>query len=322
MADLITNNGTVLYTDIGGRAKKYTNRTGGASVKGTQLAQDPSNDNSVILATETADVIGIMYSDGIANLGEVWVIEPGGVAEIKPAVAETSTRGDDVLISGTAGYAQTASGSSETMGKALESKGAGVLFKAAFTGGINAGGSASPVESATSWMTGNVLSNSSSETDLLTIVIPANSTSNRDIMEFYHLFEIFNLTGAAKTVTFKLYIGATSVTFASSHSIADNRDNKSVARLYVERRGNDCIASFMPNGEQSSPDREGQYGSGFWVQGDRNYYYNDFAGTANGLRQSVTWTSNVTVKISAQFNAADALLFAACTELRGLHIKA
>jgi hypothetical protein len=103
------SNGKIRFTPEGGYAIKVINDTGANSVKGTIMEASKAVDEAVILAgIDDPDPMGIMYSDGIADGEEVWVVV-SGIAEVLYSTAVT--RGTFARVpetgdaSATAGYA-------------------------------------------------------------------------------------------------------------------------------------------------------------------------------------------------------------------------
>jgi len=70
-----------LVTPEGGIAIKMINATGANSVKGSVLSIDTVVERGVRLQVVEYDCIGIMYSDGVANGEDIWVVI-SGVAEV------------------------------------------------------------------------------------------------------------------------------------------------------------------------------------------------------------------------------------------------
>lgn len=65
-------------TPDGGYAVKKTNATGAASIKGTVLTPSSVTAGGVDVASADAyNSVGIMYSDGVADGGDVWVVVSG-----------------------------------------------------------------------------------------------------------------------------------------------------------------------------------------------------------------------------------------------------
>ena len=91
----ICGEGLPLKFDIspeGGYCVSMTNKTGGNSIKGTIV--EPSSGTDSAFETCTADgydPIGIVYTDGIADGSECWVVM-GGIAQILLKDATASTR--------------------------------------------------------------------------------------------------------------------------------------------------------------------------------------------------------------------------------------
>lgn len=89
-------------TPEGGFARKFVNKTGAASVKGTLVSLDAVVDEAVkATATSGDDAIGVMYSNGVADGTEVWVVW-GGVAEILVEDAEAAALNYYVIPSASA----------------------------------------------------------------------------------------------------------------------------------------------------------------------------------------------------------------------------
>lgn len=107
MAFLAFNNNTMAITDDGGVAFKFVNKTGAASVKGTvlEIYDDTAVDNAVdICAADAIDYMGVMYSAGVADGSEVWVVTEGkAYVLLKDSTA--ATRDYWVVMSDTAGRA-------------------------------------------------------------------------------------------------------------------------------------------------------------------------------------------------------------------------
>lgn len=95
---------TFMITEDGGMAIKMINKTGSASVKGTVLMASTSVANAVNLQANQYDSAGIMYSNGVADGGEVWVVT-SGKAYVLLADTTASTMGNWVFSSLTDGRA-------------------------------------------------------------------------------------------------------------------------------------------------------------------------------------------------------------------------
>lgn len=78
----IISNGFAMFTPEGGLAIKVVNKTGAASIKGTILEAELTTDKGVELAeVGDPDPFGIMFSDGVADGKEVWMVV-SGIAEV------------------------------------------------------------------------------------------------------------------------------------------------------------------------------------------------------------------------------------------------
>lgn len=83
---------SIMITADGGIAYKLKNKTGAASVKGTIVMGNPTVlANSCKLATlDAVSPVGVMYSAGVADGGDVWVVT-AGKAYILTANAATAS---------------------------------------------------------------------------------------------------------------------------------------------------------------------------------------------------------------------------------------
>jgi hypothetical protein len=125
-------------SDIGGIMIKLTNKTGANSVKGTVVYADPAVDNAFEINPIDGDMpIGVVYTDGIADGSECWVVV-AGIAEVLLVDSVATTRSYVAYSSGTtAGRIDTSATVPAALvhfreiGHTLESKGAGtnVLVK-------------------------------------------------------------------------------------------------------------------------------------------------------------------------------------------------
>jgi len=96
-----TKNAPMVYlTPEGGIAIKMTNDTGAASIKGTIVHPSTTDSGVETAATNAYDAIGVVYSDGVANGTDVWVVI-AGVAEVLLEDGTASTAGNWVNTSGT-----------------------------------------------------------------------------------------------------------------------------------------------------------------------------------------------------------------------------
>ncbi len=103
----VTNllNDKVMITPIGGIAIQLTNKTGGASVKGTIVIADTTTDNAFDITEADDDhPIGVVYEAGVADAAECWVVIYG-IAEVLLKDTTASTHGYWVKTSDTAGRA-------------------------------------------------------------------------------------------------------------------------------------------------------------------------------------------------------------------------
>lgn len=77
----------------GGYAVLLTNKTGTTSVKGELVCASTGTDDAVELASaDDTDIIGVMYSAGVTDGSEVWVVT-SGIAEVLIEDGTTATRG-------------------------------------------------------------------------------------------------------------------------------------------------------------------------------------------------------------------------------------
>jgi hypothetical protein len=81
-----------MITELGGYAVKIKNKTGAPSVKGSVVSVSAGTAVSVILQNNEYDAIGIMYSNGIADNSDCFVITTG-MAQVLWKNATTSTMG-------------------------------------------------------------------------------------------------------------------------------------------------------------------------------------------------------------------------------------
>ena len=82
-----------ILTPEGGIAIYLTNNTGAASIKGTLLNTESSEDNSVVIAgADEPDIIGAFYESGVPN-GEKALVVIAGVADVLIEDSTASTRG-------------------------------------------------------------------------------------------------------------------------------------------------------------------------------------------------------------------------------------
>ena len=79
--------------ELGGFMVKMTNKTGSASVKGTVVYVSTTNDNAFNVNPINGDMpFGIVYTDGIADGSECWVVVQG-IAEVLLVNSTATTRG-------------------------------------------------------------------------------------------------------------------------------------------------------------------------------------------------------------------------------------
>lgn len=118
--------------DAEGFKVKLTNKTGAVSVIGTIVRADTTTDMAFDIAPINSDEpIGIVAENGIADGDECFIIV-GGVAQVLLEDTTASTRGNWVMVSGTAGRADATNANPvgvpshwREIGHCLESKGAG-----------------------------------------------------------------------------------------------------------------------------------------------------------------------------------------------------
>ena len=88
-----------MITPEGGFAVKLTNKTGGASVKGNLLKISTTTGNAVALCgTSARDIAGFMYSNGVSDGSDVWVVT-SGIAPVLMESDQAATRGEHCVIS-------------------------------------------------------------------------------------------------------------------------------------------------------------------------------------------------------------------------------
>lgn len=92
---------TVYHTSDGGLARLYINKTGAASVKGTVVELDDSNNQAVkIVPTSGSDSIGAIFNNGIQDGDYVYVVF-SGPAQVLLEDSTASTTGNWVRVSTT-----------------------------------------------------------------------------------------------------------------------------------------------------------------------------------------------------------------------------
>lgn len=97
---------TVKFTAEGGLAIRLTNKTGGASVKGTLVSASTAVDNAFILQANEFDTIGAVYEAGIADGSECWIVISGR-AQVLMKNTVASTRGNVLIAADTDGRANS-----------------------------------------------------------------------------------------------------------------------------------------------------------------------------------------------------------------------
>jgi hypothetical protein len=104
----VTNPARIRFTDEGGIALRMTNKTGGASVKGTVVTvYDGGAVNNAVQLTEgdAIDPVGVMYDSGIADGSECWIVIAGR-AQVLLKDGDAGVRGYWLGTSDTAGRAE------------------------------------------------------------------------------------------------------------------------------------------------------------------------------------------------------------------------
>jgi len=134
-AYLDEQNTLMRITPEGGIAVRMINNTGANSVKGTLLEASSVVDNAVVIQTNEVDTIGIMYSDGVANGEEVWVVVSGkaqvlikdGITAVRDYWVFTSTTDGraDMLVASSGGTIQALEGHFNEIGHCVEAKASG-----------------------------------------------------------------------------------------------------------------------------------------------------------------------------------------------------
>ena len=95
----IGKHGHIKFTQEGGIAQRYINKTGSVSKKGTAIEAGTVIDDSVqLVSADDADCIGIVYDDGIPDGDYIWVVT-FGKAEILLEDGTAATRGYWVRVS-------------------------------------------------------------------------------------------------------------------------------------------------------------------------------------------------------------------------------
>lgn len=84
--------GNFLITSDGGLAIQYINKTGANSVKGSLLEMSTGTNQAVdLISADGIDPTGVMYSDGVADGSDVWVVI-AGKAKVLLEDSTTATR--------------------------------------------------------------------------------------------------------------------------------------------------------------------------------------------------------------------------------------
>lgn len=130
--------GETMITELGGLARKYTNKTGAPSVKGQLVAISTGTDDAVDTTGVSAiNAMGVIYNSGVADGSDVWVVTDGP-AEVLLKDTTAATKGYWVSTSDTAGRADATSatapadvggaanqGNLKRIGRCIKSVGAG-----------------------------------------------------------------------------------------------------------------------------------------------------------------------------------------------------
>lgn len=96
--------GNIGITPEGGMAVRLINKTGTASVKGTLVSAASTADGGFILQANEYDMLGVCYSDGVADGGACWVVVHG-IAQVLLEDSTAATRGNWVHAAATDGRA-------------------------------------------------------------------------------------------------------------------------------------------------------------------------------------------------------------------------
>lgn len=82
---------------------KLTNRTGGASVKGTLLSASTTADAEVILQASEYDTIAVCQEAGVAEGSQMWCWMPGSICQMLLKDTVTAAQGELALAADTDG---------------------------------------------------------------------------------------------------------------------------------------------------------------------------------------------------------------------------
>jgi hypothetical protein len=103
-ASILIQGAKFMVTELGGIAIKINNKTGGASVKGTVVSASSGTATSFAAQSNEFDSIGVVYTAGIADGSECWVII-AGIAEVLWKDSTASTMGRVALADAVDGRA-------------------------------------------------------------------------------------------------------------------------------------------------------------------------------------------------------------------------
>ena len=131
----MTKNTQATFTPEGGLAIKLTNKTGGASVKGSVVHCSETTDDAFDLQADEFDAMGVVYENGIAD-GSDCLVVVAGIADVLLKDGTAATRGYWAKASDTDGRAEVTTAPSgigaldvgehfREIGHCIESKGSG-----------------------------------------------------------------------------------------------------------------------------------------------------------------------------------------------------
>jgi len=140
--------------------------------------------------------------------------------------------------------------------------------------------------------------NTTTETTLLSVTIPANTWANGEEIALFGVFTHRQFSGGAVNLTFKAKVAGVSLTTLSSSAVSSQTAIGTTKRgTFFMRVGNDVYASG--NVTYGKFNQTGNFYTASMTT-------NSFSGSSGNIWAGVDFTSDITIEITAQWSSANA----------------
>jgi len=144
--------------------------------------------------------------------------------------------------------------------------------------------------------------NTSAETTVLSVTIPANTWADGEEVRMVGAFKHKQNSSVSRNLTLKVKVGGTSYTMLSASAVADNAtEGKSTRSFGFLRVGSEVWGNFATNGVGLA--------AGTIIPGSTGISLNQFSSSSGNTWTGVDFTSAITIEFTVQWSTANSNVY-------------